>query len=183
MGKIFINHAGTLREMSSIFVNDGGTLREAKAVYINHAGTLRKIFVQLFLSWTTQVVSLRSSGTPTAPSTATIVFNLAGDVSAGIVNQITDTLSGEEWLSTFPSPNSGADTWTVKIDAVGTPAPDFTTLNEGQEYTMDVARSFTLENNTPNSEGDFSINITFDDKAGTIVTKNVSLIMPVGTQP
>jgi len=184
MGKVFVNDTGTLREMVGLFINHGGILRDIKALYINDTGTLRRIFVKLFLAWTTGTATLRSSGKTTAPSTANFTVNLAGDVTGAIVNQINNTISGQKWLSTYPDPDTGANGWTVKIDDVSSGATvTFTTLNEGQEYTMDVARTFNFENQTPNSEGQFSLNITFDDKAGTIVSKALSLRMPVGTQP
>jgi len=56
----------------------------------------------------------------------------------------------------------------------------FTSLLENTEYTLDQSSNFTLENQNTFSEGIFTLQITVDDKAGNIVTKNVSLWMTTG---
>ena len=186
MPKIFINNGGTLREMRKIFINNGGTLRNIRKVFINDGGTLRLVFDALTsgisLVWTSLNAVLRGYSS-SAPTTARIWFNHDGTVVASVDNKSANTLTGQDWHSLAPSVTSSTDTWTVKVDAISVPKPAFDGLLEGVEYPMTETRLFTLKNEANNSEGIYTLNITFDDKMGKIVAKSLSLWMPVGTPP
>lgn len=184
MPKILANDSGTLREMRKVFINDSGTLRDIKKVFINDSGTLRQVFPSapdLSLVWTTASASLHGRSF-NVPCKGFIRFNLDGTTFAGVDGERVDTLTGQNWHSLAPSVQAGADTWTVKIDAVSVPKPHFVNLQEGVEYTMDEFRQFNLENQR-NSEGIYTLQITFNDHAGKIIAKSLSLWMPAGIQP
>lgn len=189
MPDTFVNDNGSLRRMSEIHVNDGGNLRDIKEVYVNSGGNLRLVFQKVpptlppELVWTNVTKLMRSSGVSNAPGQFSITVHPQGYVSSAIDNQTINTLTGDEWSSYYPELTALTDGWTVKIDSVGTKNPVFVGLTEGVEYTLGQTRQFVMQNQVPNSEGDYGLNVTFDDQNGTVITKLVNVIITIGTPP
>jgi hypothetical protein len=186
---VHINRSGVLRDIEEIHINRSGVLRDIQEVWINRSGVLRKVFDKvptpppLSLTWTDAVAQLRSGGKTTAPSNGFITVNHDGNVTAGVDAESLDTLTGQTWHSLYPSVEAGTATWTVRINRNGVQKPTFTTLQPETEYTLDQTRTFNFQNQQTSSEGIFNLDIIFDDKMGNVITKNVSLWMPVGVQP
>ena len=79
MAALYLNDAGTWRQIQSVYINDAGTWRTIQKVWVNDAGTWRQVYVRRPPE--SGSITVAASGNELGASTSNFGFGVYGSIS------------------------------------------------------------------------------------------------------
>jgi hypothetical protein len=87
MAELWVNDAGTARQIRDIWVNDSGTARQIREIWVNDSGTARRVFSRgILFTFTAGSGDLQGTSTPIAGYGDDVVPLLDGSAMGSITS-------------------------------------------------------------------------------------------------